>query len=50
MKNKILYLVVGIPLAAVVMGAATLYIAFTQPDPTIPMERPALSKTSWQED
>ena len=50
MKNKILYLVVGIPLTAIVMGMVTLYIAFSQPDPAIPMERPALSKTSWQED
>lgn len=48
MKPRILYLIVGIPAAAVVMGMITLYLAFSHPDQSIVVERPALSKTSWQ--
>lgn len=47
-KHGILYLIIGIPVAAVLMGATTLYVAFSNPDPGVQMERPALSKTSWQ--
>ena len=49
MKNKVLYLVVGIPVAAVLMGIVSLTIAFSQPDARIPVERPPMSKSSWQE-
>ncbi len=49
MKRGIFYLIVGIPLAAVLMGAVTLYIAFSNADPGIPMDAPAMSKTSWRE-
>lgn len=48
MKNRILYLVIGIPAAAVLMGIVTLYLAFSNPDPGVPMDQPALSKTSWK--
>lgn len=48
MKNRILYLVIGIPASAVLMGIVTLYLAFSTADPGVPMDRPALSKTSWQ--
>lgn len=47
--NRALYLVIGIPAAAVLMGAVTLYVAFSNADPGVPMEQPAMSKTSWQE-
>jgi hypothetical protein len=49
MKHRILYLVIAIPAAAVLMGIVTLYVAFSRPDPGVPMERPAMSKTSWQD-
>ena len=48
MKNRILYLIVGIPAAAVLMGIVTLYIAFSNPDPGVPMDQPPMSKTSWR--
>ncbi len=48
MKNRILYLVIGIPATAVLMGVVTLYIAFSMPDPGVPIEQPPMSKTSWQ--
>jgi hypothetical protein len=44
-----LYLIIGIPAVSVLMGIVTLYVAFSHPDQSIPMERPAMSKTSWQE-
>lgn len=49
MKNKVLYLIVGIPLTAVLMGIVTLYIAFSNADPGIQLHHPAMSKTSWRE-
>ncbi|HEX7034679.1 MAG TPA: hypothetical protein VF210_02835 [Pseudomonadales bacterium] len=48
MKNRILYLVIGIPASAVLMGIVTLYLAFSNPDPGVPMDQPALTKTSWK--
>lgn len=49
MKRGMLYLVVGIPLSAIVMGVITLYIAFSNPDPGVDRKAPEMSKTSWQE-
>jgi hypothetical protein len=49
MKRGILYLIIGIPAAAVLMGAVTLYVAFSNVDPGVRLEQPALSKTSWQD-
>lgn len=48
-KNAALYLIIGIPAAAVLMGAVTLYIAFSNADPGVHIERAPMSKTSWQE-
>lgn len=47
--RAVLLLVVGIPLAAVLMGAVTLYVAFSHADPGVRPEQPAMSKTSWRE-
>jgi hypothetical protein len=47
--NRILYLVIGIPAAAVVMGIITLVIAFSNADPGVERDGPPLSKTSWHE-
>ncbi|MEZ5560944.1 MAG: hypothetical protein R3E86_20685 [Pseudomonadales bacterium] len=49
MKRGIFYLMIGIPAAAVVMGAITLYLALTIPDPSVRHSEAPLSKTSWQE-
>lgn len=49
MKRGVLYLVIGIPLAAVLMGAVTLYVAFSNPDPGVQQDAVPLSKTSWRE-
>ncbi len=51
MKRGMLYLVIAIPLAAVLMGVVTLYVAFSGPDQAIQKvdERP-LSRTSWREE
>lgn len=50
MKRGMLYLVIAIPLAAVLMGVVTLYVAFSGPNQAIEkVERP-LSKTSWHEE
>ena len=49
MKRGVLYLVIAIPAAALLMGAITLYVAFSNPDPGVPIADPALSKTSWQD-
>lgn len=48
MKRGIFYLVFGIPAAAVLMGLVTLYIAFSNSDPGVSLDQPAMSKTSWQ--
>lgn len=48
MKNRILYLVIGIPASAVLMAVVSLYLAFSNPDPGVPMDQPALSKMSWK--
>lgn len=48
MKRAVLWLVIGIPLSAVVMGAVTLYLALVNPDPGVAVDQPALSRTSWQ--
>ncbi len=44
-----LYLVIGIPTAALLMGLVTLYVAFSNPDPGVVTEQPAMSKTSWRD-
>ncbi len=49
MKNKVLYLIVGIPVLAVLMGMVTLYVAITHADPGVQVEKPAMSKTSWRD-
>ncbi|MFU8816284.1 MAG: hypothetical protein ACNA7W_13120 [Pseudomonadales bacterium] len=49
MKRGVLYLVVGIPLCAVLMGTLMLYLAFSNPDSSVREDGKPLSKTSWQE-
>lgn len=48
MKNRVLYLVVGIPALAVLMGMVTLYVAFSSADPGVELDQPVMSKTSWR--
>jgi hypothetical protein len=47
-RNGMLYLIIGIPGAAVLMGAVALYLAVSQPDPGVRQDGVPLSKTSWQ--
>lgn len=47
--NTVLYLVLGIPLAALLMGIVTLVVAFANPDPGVQADGVPLSKTSWSE-
>jgi hypothetical protein len=49
-KVGMLYLLIGIPLTSVLMGAVTLYFAFTSTDRDVRLQEAApMSKTSWQE-
>lgn len=45
--HGMLYLIIGIPLTALLMGIVTLFIAFSNPDPGVEMDGDPLSKTSW---
>lgn len=47
--NALLYLVVGIPVAALLMGIVTLFVAFSNPDPGVVRDAVPLSKTSWSD-
>jgi hypothetical protein len=49
MKNRMLYLIIGIPLASVIMGMVILYAAITNPDPVVRYDGPPLNKTSFRE-
>jgi hypothetical protein len=44
-----LWLIVGIPASAVLMGVVTAYLAFSQADPGIHTDAAPLSKTSWRQ-
>lgn len=48
MKRPIILLIVGLPAAAVLMGAISLYLALQGPDQEIPVGEAPLTKTSWQ--
>jgi hypothetical protein len=50
MKRGVLYLVVGIPASAVLVGMVLLYVAFTNADPGIEVDVPPMSKTSWRKE
>lgn len=47
--NGMVYLIVAIPLMALVMGVVILYLAFSNPDSGVRQDGKPLSKTSWQE-
>ena len=46
-KNKMLALVIGIPLASVLFGIVMFYFALTSTDSVVSGDQP-LSKTSWR--
>lgn len=48
MKRGVLWLVIGIPAAAVLMGAVTIWIAMSNPDPGVELDARPLSKTSYR--
>jgi hypothetical protein len=49
MKRGVIYLLFALPLASVIMGAITLYIAFSDADQPIKQSQSALGKTSWRD-
>jgi hypothetical protein len=49
-KRGILWLVIGIPATAVVMGIVTLWIALSNPDPGVELDGRPLSKTSYRDE
>jgi hypothetical protein len=50
MKRGVLWLVIGIPLAAIVMGTISLYFALSTRDPGVELDGRPLSKTSHQDE
>jgi|GEM_PF-6559300 len=49
-RNGIIYLLIAIPVASLLMGAVSLYVAFEQGDAAINTGAAPLSKTSWQQE
>jgi hypothetical protein len=49
MKRLPIYLLIGIPVASVLMGIITLIVAFSGPPQELPVVESPLSKTSWHE-
>jgi hypothetical protein len=49
MKRAMLFLVIGLPCLALLMGAVILYVAFSEPDRGVRQDGLPLSKISWQE-
>ena len=47
--NKMLWLVVGIPLTSVIVGIVTMFLAFGVDDSAVQIEEKPLSKTSWRD-
>ena len=48
MSKRMLALVVGIPLASVIMGMVLLTLALSQNSDWLPAPKDSLNKTSWQ--
>ena len=48
MRRGALWLVIGIPLASVVLCAGLVYLAASHPDPVVETREVPLSKTSWR--
>jgi hypothetical protein len=49
MKRAMIALIIMIPLSSVLLGILMFYLATTAADGFVAQDRPALSKTSWQE-
>lgn len=48
-SNKMLWLVVGIPLTSVLVGMVTLFLALGVNDTAVQIDQKPLSKTSWRD-
>jgi hypothetical protein len=46
MKDNVLWLVIGIPLAAIIMSAIAVWIAVADPDPGVMIDHPPLQKSA----
>ena len=47
--KRIVVLLIVLPITSVIMSGITLYVALSEPDPTVVQEARSLSKTSWRE-
>ncbi len=47
--NRMLWLIIGIPMTSVAMGILTIILAVNSGDGSVRIEEPPLSKTSWRE-
>jgi hypothetical protein len=45
-KSGVLWLVIAIPVAAILMSAAALWVALADPDPGVPLDHPPLRKSA----
>jgi len=48
-QRGVLYLLIAIPVASLLMGVVTLYVAFSHRDPVVQLDEQPLTRTSWQE-
>ena len=48
--KRIVFLVIAIPVVSIIMSGITLFLALSEPDPTVEREARSLSKTSWREE
>ena len=47
-SNRMIWLIIGIPIASVLMGIITMTVALNTGDGAVPIEEQPLSKTSWK--
>ncbi|MDH3643667.1 MAG: FixH family protein [Gammaproteobacteria bacterium] len=50
MKRGMIYLLFALPIASVIMGGVTFYLAFSEADTLVIDTGQTLSKTSWRDD
>lgn len=50
MKRGMIYLLFALPIASVIMGGVTFYLAFSETDALVVDTGQTLSKTSWRDD
>jgi hypothetical protein len=48
-KRGVIYLLIAVPVATLIMGGITLYLALSDPPQAVKIDAKPLSKTSWRE-